>query len=232
MLIYGKNAIKEAILAKRPIFELWLDSNLKDQSFKYFLDDHNIKFNLTTKEELNKLAKDATHQGVVANVKDYEYYALEEILDTNTMQRFIMLDEINDPHNLGAILRTAEATKVAGIIISKKHQVQITPAVVKISSGGIEHVPLILVSNINQTIEKLKVNNVLVIGTDGNTTKSILEVPKNKSVCFVLGNEGTGLRTLVKRSCDYLVKIPMYGKTNSLNASVAAAVVMYLSLDM
>lgn len=230
MYIYGKNIIREAIYAKRAIYELLLDEKFNDYKFINFLKDHNIKYQTTNKGELNNLTNNGIHQGVVAKVRPYEYQELENVLNVEVRQRFLILDEISDPHNLGAILRTAEATKLDGIIMSKKNQVPLNATVAKVSSGAIEHVNVILVNNINQTIKKLKENNIWIIGTDDKAENSYLEIPKDLSVAIVLGSEGSGIRPLVKENCDILVKIPMYGKVNSLNVSVAAALMLYASL--
>ncbi|MDX9691758.1 MAG: 23S rRNA (guanosine(2251)-2'-O)-methyltransferase RlmB [Acholeplasmataceae bacterium] len=227
MIVYGKNVVKEAIFAKRDIYQLYLDEKLSDQHFLGFLKDKGIKFQYKTKGELNSLTQNAVHQGIVADVKPYEYKELSDILVKDKRQRFIILDGIEDPHNLGAIMRTAEATALDAIIVSKKGQVPLNATVAKVSSGAIEHVPVVLVTNINQAILTLKKHNVWVVGTDGATTKTFTDLPKLDSIAVILGNEGEGIRPLVKQNCDYLVKIPMYGKINSLNVSVAAALMMY-----
>lgn len=230
MYIYGKNIIREAIYAKREIYELLIDEKLNDFKFISFLKEHNIYYKTTNKGELNNLTNNSIHQGVVANVKPYEYQELDNVLNKDKRQRFLILDELSDPHNLGAILRTAEATKLDGVIMSKKHQVPLNGTVAKVSSGAIEHVNVILVNNINQTIKKLKENNIWIIGTDDKATNDYLDIPKDLSVAIVLGSEGSGIRQLVKENCDILVKIPMFGKVNSLNVSVAAALMLYASL--
>ncbi|MCF7931044.1 MAG: 23S rRNA (guanosine(2251)-2'-O)-methyltransferase RlmB [Acholeplasmataceae bacterium] len=230
MIIYGKNVIKEAIFANRPIYKVMVDDKISDGHFLSFLRDKGIEFRRVSKGELNNLTQNAVHQGVVADAKDYETYELEDIIDTEKIQRFIILDSIEDPHNLGAIMRTAEAVQFDGIILSRRSQVQLTATVAKVSSGAIEHVPVILVANINQAILKLKEKNIWVIGTDGATEKSYLDMPLDLSIAIVMGNEGEGIRPLIKQNCDLLVKIPMYGKINSLNVSVAAALMMYATL--
>lgn len=230
MIVYGKNVIREAVFAKRPIFRLWLDDKFTDTHFLNFLKDRGVSFERTPKGELNRMTDNQVHQGVVADVKDYDYKELQEILDTGKQKRFLILDGIEDPHNLGAIMRTAEATGLDAIILSKKGQVPLNATVAKVSSGAIEHVPVCLVSNLSQTIDELKKKDIWVIGTDGNTDKSYLEMPLDRSLAIVLGNEGDGIRPLVKSRCDMLVKIPMKGKINSLNVSVAAALMMYAAM--
>lgn len=227
MIVYGKNVVKEAIFASRKIYQLYLDEKFSDQRFLSFLNDKNIRFSYKSKGELNQMTQQAIHQGVVADVEAYQYKELADLLDPSKRQKFLILDGIEDPHNLGAILRTAEATQMDAIILSKKGQVPLNATVAKVSSGAIEHVPVVLVPNINQTILNLKKQNVWVIGTDGNTEKTYDDMPKQGSLAVILGNEGEGMRQLVKQNCDMLVKIPMYGKINSLNVSVAAALMMY-----
>ncbi|HRX44767.1 MAG TPA: 23S rRNA (guanosine(2251)-2'-O)-methyltransferase RlmB [Acholeplasmataceae bacterium] len=227
MIIYGKNVIREAVFAGRRFYKLYLDEKLNDHRFIQFLDDKKVKYQFTTKNELNQLSKNQLHQGMVADVEDYQTYELKDVLDKDIKQYFIILDGIEDPHNLGAMIRTAEAVQIDGIIMSKKGAVPLTATVAKVSSGAIEHVKIILVSNINQAMLEMKKHGVWVIGTDGQTDQTYDDMPKDVSLAVVMGNEGEGMRPLVKQNCDMLVKIPMYGKINSLNVSVAAALMMY-----
>ncbi|MFA5560209.1 MAG: 23S rRNA (guanosine(2251)-2'-O)-methyltransferase RlmB [Acholeplasmataceae bacterium] len=227
MIIYGKNAVKEAIFAKRPLYQVYIDENSQDSALLAFLDDKKIKYQKKPKGFLNNLTDNAVHQGIVADVKPYSYKGLDDVLDSNKQQRFLVLDGIEDPHNLGAIMRTAEAIQLDGIILSKKRQVPLSGTVAKVSSGAIEYVDLILVSNINQAIQKLKDHHVLVVGTAKEAETPYDSLDLNQSIAIVLGNEGEGMRALVKKNCDVLVTIPMFGKINSLNVSVAAALLMY-----
>ncbi|MDD4193749.1 MAG: 23S rRNA (guanosine(2251)-2'-O)-methyltransferase RlmB [Acholeplasmataceae bacterium] len=230
MIIYGKNVVKEAIFSNRPIYKLWIDEKFSDQHFLLFLKDKKQVYEKVSKGKLNQLSEQGLHQGVVADVKPYETYELLDKIDSNKIQRFIILDNLEDPHNLGAIMRTAEAANIDGIIMSKRGQVQLNQTVAKVSAGAIEHVPVILVSNINQAIQTLKDHQILVVGTDGQSELFYDQIPLEQSLAIVLGNEGEGIRPLVKRNCDMLVKIPMFGKINSLNVSVAAALMMYQTL--
>ncbi len=231
MIVYGKNVIREAAFVNRTFYACYVDERFNDAYFLKFLADKGVRYTRVNKEKLNQLSKHANHQGLVADVEDYQYAELDTYVKAEGLKRFIILDGIEDPHNLGAILRTAEATQLTAVIIAKKNQVPLNATVAKVSSGAIEHVPIVLVSNINQTIKVLKENQIWVIGTDGNTDKSFYDIPKKQSTAIILGNEGSGMRTLVKKNCDYLVKIPMHGKINSLNVSVAAALMMYQTLD-
>jgi 23S rRNA (guanosine2251-2'-O)-methyltransferase len=227
MIVYGKNVIKEVIFAKRKIHKLYLDEKFSDYDFLVFLKDKNVSYEKKDKGTLNQMTNNQLHQGVVADVADYQVYSIEEKVKDTEIQRFLILDGIEDPHNLGAIMRTAEAVKLDGIIMSKKGQVPLNSTVAKVSSGAIEHIPVIIVPNINQAIMYLQEHRILVIGTDGKAEKLHTDIPKNQSIAIVLGNEGEGIRPLVKKNCDMLVKIPMYGKINSLNVSVAAALLLY-----
>lgn len=227
MIIFGKNPIREAIYNERKIYKLFLDIKFNDRHFIKFLEDNLIEYQQLPKDKLNELTNNALHQGVVAEIADYQYFELEDVYKKSKPNRFIILDEITDPHNLGAILRTAEAAGIDAIVVSKRQQAPLNATVAKVSSGAIEHVPVIAVSNINNFILKLKSLDFIVVGTDGDAQQTYEELPKNVNIAVVLGSEGSGIRPLVKSNCDILVKIPMHGKINSLNVSVAGALLMY-----
>lgn len=230
MIIYGKNVIREAIYAKRNIVRLYLDNKFSDRQTLVFLKENGITYDKVSKGRLNELTDKANHQGIVAEVEAYAYVELDEVLSKEDGQRFIILDGVEDPHNLGAIMRTAEATKLDAIIVGRRHSAPLSAAVAKVSSGAIEHVPVALVTNINQAIQRLRDTGVLVVGTDDKATVDYRKLDRTRSLAIVLGNEGEGIRPLVKRNCDLLVRIPMCGKINSLNVSVAAALMMYAVL--
>lgn len=227
IIIHGKNPIREAIYNNRKIYNLYLDNKFNDRQFLKFLEVNNIKYDRLPKDKLNEMTNNALHQGVVAEVDEYQYYELFDVYKESKINKFVILDEITDPHNLGAILRTAEAAGIDGIIVSKRQQAPLNATVAKVSSGAIEHVPVIAVANINNTILSLKKLNFIVVGTDGNAKYDYREIPKDQNIAVVLGSEGSGIRPLVRNNCDMLVKIPMYGKINSLNVSVAGALLMY-----
>jgi len=231
MIVYGKNVIREAIYAKRPIYKLYIDQKFSDQGFIKFMKDHQVTFSQVSKDELFSLSQTKNHQGIVADLKAYSYAELNILQNQPNIQRVCILDGIEDPHNLGAILRTAEATQMSALIIPKKQQVPLNSTVAKVSSGAIEHVPVIEVGNINQAMIQLKEWGFWIVGTDGQTEHTYDDMPKDVNLAVVLGNEGSGMRPLVKKNCDMLVKIPMHGKINSLNVSVAAALMMYKMID-
>ena len=231
MIIYGKNTVKEAILAKRPVYQVWLDEKKTDFKWVPFLKEHNIPYQLVSKHQLNDKTDNQNHQGIVADVKPYTYADLSILFDGNK-KKVLILDQIEDPHNLGAILRSVEATKIDAVILPKNRSVEITGTVAKTAVGALEYTQIIQVTNLTQTIEKLKEHGFWVVGTDMIADKTYKDIDTSTSVAVVIGNEGEGISRLVKQSCDYLVMIPMIGKVNSLNASVAAALILYKLADL
>lgn len=227
MLVYGKNVIREVVFSGRKIHWLKVDVTFSDHRFLTFLKDRGVSYTRVAKGELSQLAETTSHQGLVADIKDYETHELSDILDTAKEQRFVVLDGIEDPHNLGAVLRTAEAAGYDAVIVQKTNRAPLSATVAKVSSGAIEHVPVIAVTNIGQTLLELRKFGIFVIGTDGGADLRYDAFKPEGGIAIVLGNEGEGIRPLVKKRCDVLVKIPMYGKVNSLNVSVAAALMMY-----
>jgi 23S rRNA (guanosine2251-2'-O)-methyltransferase len=190
-----------------------------------------IVISYVDRQKINGLSQSDNHQGVLAFVATHEYVELEDLL--NTVQEkeespfFIILDEINDPHNLGSIMRTADAVGAHGIIIPKRRAVGLTPVVAKTSAGAIEYVPVCRVTNLARTIDVLKERNIWVAGADMAGEQTHYQANFKGAIALVMGNEGQGLSRLVKEKCDFLVNIPMIGKVSSLNASVAASVIMY-----
>ena len=223
--IYGKNACMEAIKANRKIYNAFVLQTFYDKE-KYIINkltEKNIKINIVDKNTLDKLG---LHQGIALDVEDYKIYSLDEVL-TNDKQYFLILDGIVDPHNLGAIMRTADATKLDGIIIPKNRSVSINSTVAKVSCGGIEYVKIIEVNNINRCIDTLKEKGFWIYGTDMNLDLDYTNIDISTSVAIVIGNEGEGMSRLVKEKCDYIISIPMVGHVESLNASVSASLLMY-----
>ena len=227
MIVYGKNVIREIIYNQREIYKLYLDNKFKDFKFLKFLESKQINYETVAKDKLNELTNNALHQGVVADVKPYEYIQIENIVDANKKQNLIILDEISDPHNLGAILRTAEAAGIDAIVVATRNQVPLNATVAKVWSGAIEHVPVIQAANLIDLIKYLKNNKFIIVGTAGDANLEYNDLPKTQSIAVILGSEGEGMRSQIKQACDLLVKIPMYGKINSLNVSVAGALIMY-----
>ena len=232
MKVFGKNVLYEALNSNHKIFEVYLREDVakNDTVILNKLNQKKIKIHILDKHQMNQMF-DGLHQGYGANIENFKNYALEDIINPEKKQLFLILDKLNDPNNLGAIIRSCDAFGVDGIIIPNKNSIGITETVVKVSTGAIFYVPIVTVSNINQTIEKLKKNNFWVIGTDAGATQSISEIKNDRNLALVIGSEGYGISNLVAKNCDYLVKIPMTGHVNSLNASVSAGIMIYALMN-
>lgn len=232
MKIYGKNVLYEALNSKHKIYEVYLREDVvkNDASFLAKLYERKIKVHILDKHQMNQMF-DGLHQGYGANIENFNNYALEDVINPEKQQLFLILDKLNDPNNLGAIIRSCDAMGVDAIIIPNKNSIGITDTVVKVSTGAIFYVPVVTVSNINQAIDKLKKNNFWIIGTDAAATQSISEIKNDRNLALVIGSEGYGISNLVSKNCDYLVKIPMSGHVNSLNASVSAGIMIYALMN-
>lgn len=232
-LIIGRNAVIEALKSGRSVNKIMI-SEQANQSIQNQVEHLSKKagtiIQKVPKNKLNQLTS-GNHQGVVAYVAAYQYASLEDLFaraeEKEEQPFFIILDELEDPHNLGAILRTADAAGAHGIIIPKHRSVGLTATVAKISAGGIEYVPVARVTNIADTIEELKSRYVWVVGTDAEGTEDYRSLDGETSIALVIGNEGKGLSRLVKEKCDWTVSLPMKGKVTSLNASVASSLLLY-----
>ncbi len=222
MYIYGKNASKDAIL-KENIKKAFVYKNFKENEIITLLKNKNVKTEYLEKYELDKIQK-GNHQGIILEVEDYKYYSLDDITDDT----IVMLDHLEDPHNFGAIIRTCEAAGIKNIIIPKDRSVKVTSTVIKVSVGAIENVKIIMVSNLVNTINKLKSKGYWIIGTD-MVGEDYRQIDYTGKTVIVIGSEGNGLSRLIEEKCDFIASIPMKGKVNSLNASVAAALVIYES---
>jgi 23S rRNA (guanosine2251-2'-O)-methyltransferase len=233
--IYGRKPVLEAIRSgQRAISRVYLLQGSRDavlDQVEMHAKARSIPVSLETRHRMDTLAGQENHQGVIAVVDDFKYADLQDVLDTardkNEPVFVMLLDEIEDPHNLGAIIRSADAAGVHGVVIPKNRAAEVNATVLKSSAGASEHVTTVRVANINDTIKKLKEAGVWVVGTDVEATKYFYEYDYRQPVAIVIGNEGRGLRRLVKENCDELVKIPMAGKMSSLNASVASALLLF-----
>ncbi|WP_026486990.1 23S rRNA (guanosine(2251)-2'-O)-methyltransferase RlmB [Caldanaerobius polysaccharolyticus] len=231
--IAGKNAVMEALKADENIDKLYVANGIGGHFIEEILAlarDKGIPVQRVNKKKLDDICP-GKHQGIVAKAPPYKYKSVEDILkearDKGEEPFVIVLDSIQDPQNLGSVLRTADACGVHGVIIPKNRAVGITPAVVKASAGAIEYVPVAKVTNIARTLNELKQAGLWIIGADMNGPVDYCDADLKGPIGLVVGSEGMGMRRLVKESCDVLVKIPMVGSINSLNASVAAAILMY-----
>ncbi|MFW5914123.1 MAG: 23S rRNA (guanosine(2251)-2'-O)-methyltransferase RlmB [Bacillota bacterium] len=224
MLIYGKNPVFEALNAGREVYEVF--TSLEKDKVLDLAKNRGVKVTRLDKKTMDQRFTNH-HQGIGANVKDYETVALKPLLDSEDGKLFLMLDSITDPHNLGAIIRSAEAFGVTGIIFPKDRSASINATVVKVSAGAIEHIRLIEVTNLHRTMLEMKKHNIWVVGLDLGTDNGLDDIYADTDLCLVLGSEGKGMRPLVKKTCDTLAKIPMIGSVNSLNVSVSAGVALY-----
>ncbi|WP_163539028.1 23S rRNA (guanosine(2251)-2'-O)-methyltransferase RlmB [Gracilibacillus sp. YIM 98692] len=231
--IIGKNTVIEAMQSSRPVEKLYIAENLNSSlvnKLQGLARGKNTVMQRVPKKKLDQMVS-GNHQGIAALVAAYEYADLDSIfkLAQNKQEEpfFLILDEMEDPHNLGSILRTADATGVHGVIIPKRRAVGLTATVAKTSVGAIEHVPVVRVTNIAQTIDELKEKQVWVVGTEMNATEDYRQLDGHIPMALVVGNEGKGMSRLVRKKCDWTVSLPMVGHVSSLNASVAAGILMY-----
>ena len=225
MYVYGRNVAKDLLNNPRKIQKVFLQEGFSDKELISMLEKSNLSYQIKTKREMDDLAK-GVHQGIILSIPDYHYNNLESILDSNE-EVIVILDHIEDPHNFGAIIRTCEAAGIHSIIIPKDRQVQVNSTVMKTSVGTVDSMNIVSVSNIVNSIEKLKNSGYWIVGTALENSVDYREVDYSGKIAIVIGNEGNGISQLVSKKCDYLVKIPMYGKTNSLNASVATGIMIY-----
>lgn len=231
MIVYGKNVVKELLDNNRKIEKAYLYEDFNDKNLISAIQKRNIKIEFLSKKEMDKLVS-GVHQGIIVSIPDYQYCKLEELMETPNNDSFIvLLDHLEDPHNLGAIIRTCEAAGIDGIIIPKDRSVGINSTVMKVSAGALANVKVCEVTNLSNAIKELKNNGYWIVGTDMDGKKYYNELDYKMPVCLVVGNEGSGMSRLVKEACDYIVSIPMYGKINSLNASVAAGIMIYEVLE-
>lgn len=228
--IYGKNMVLESLKGNKHIDELYLMHTIKDQQLLSLAKSKHISVTYVSKNELNQLVGQVVHQGIVAKINSYDYYSIDDILASipKTKQPLLlMLDGLEDPHNLGAILRTCDAIEVDGVIIGKNRSVGLTPTVAKVSTGAIDHVKVAQVTNLSRTLDDLKKKGFWVVGCDLDESQDYRAIDYNMPLVIVVGSEGFGISRLVKSKCDMNVVLPMCGHVTSLNASVAAAVILY-----
>ncbi len=225
MLVYGRNVALEMLKNPKKVQKLILQQGFDDKKIISFVQDAKIPVLMKSKKEMDRLAE-GLHQGIILYVRDYQYYTLEDVLKKNPTF-IVMLDHIEDPHNFGAIIRTCEAAGVDAIIIPKDRQVQVNGTVMKTSVGTLEQMKIVQVSNLASTIDFLKENGFWVVGTALENSVDYRDVDYSGKIVLIIGNEGSGISKLVRKKCDFIAKIPMYGTTNSLNASVASGIMIY-----
>ena len=236
-IIFGRNPVIELLNARHSINKILIADRSKDGSVKKIIAlaiDHKIRVEFVPRAKLDQLSSRQNHQGVIALAAPVEYSSLDDILeharDGNQPPFIILLDEIQDPHNFGAILRTADAAGVHGVLIPKHRSVSLSATVAKTSAGAVEYVRIAQIGNVAQTLRQLKELDLTILGADldgQSIFKPSAPIDLTVPIVIAIGNEGKGLRRLTKDLCDRLIAIPMVGNINSLNASCAAAVLIY-----
>ena len=236
-LIEGRNAVIEALRAGRPIDKIYIQKGETDKTLGHIAStakDAGIVVVDADKRKLDFMSRTHAHQGVIALAAVKDYCSVADILDIAKERGeapfIVMCDEISDPHNLGAVIRSAECVGAHGVIIPKRRSAGLTSIVEKTSAGAVEHIAVARVANLASAIEELKAAGVWVYGTAADGANPLWKTDLTGPACFVIGSEGAGMGRLVREKCDFLVSIPMKGKVSSLNASAAAAVLLYEAL--
>ncbi|MGA9173022.1 MAG: 23S rRNA (guanosine(2251)-2'-O)-methyltransferase RlmB [Thermoactinomyces sp.] len=231
---FGKHTVLEALRSGREIEKILFAEGVNKNSVKEILNkarERKIPVKWVPRARLDQLAEGKNHQGVIAQVAAYAYSTVDDLFrraeEKGEPPFFVLLDGIEDPHNLGSILRSADAAGVHGVIIPKRRAAGLTSVVAKTSAGAIEYVPVARVTNLNRLADELKERGVWLVGSDGAAETLYTEVDYHGPIAIIIGSEGQGMSRLLKEKCDFLVRLPMRGKVTSLNASVAAGIFMY-----
>ena len=226
MLVYGRNVVNEILNGKTKIYKVFLDNNYKDEDILNKIDKRGLKKFHVDKSKLDKMCGNSTNQGIAMDIEEFNYYDIKTIENDDKSNFVVMLDSIEDPHNFGAIIRTCECAGVDYIIIPKNRSVSVNSTVYKTSSGALSNMKIVEVANLHNTIKKLKDLGFWVYGSDAKG-KDYRSIDFGGKTCLIIGSEGHGLKQLVSNSCDEIISLPMKGKINSLNASVAAGIFIY-----
>lgn len=227
--VYGKNVVKQLLADNKKIYEVILVEGLKDGELITTCKGKQIPIKTMGRKKMDAMLN-GNHQGIAAKIDDYKTYELEELLaeiPKGKMPLLVMLDGLEDPHNLGAILRTCDCIGVDGVIIGKHRNVKLTPTVAKVSTGAIDTVKVCSVTNLTQAIKYLKKQGYWIVGADLQNSKDYREGQYDVPMVLVVGSEGFGISSLVSKNCDYCVRLPMEGTVTSLNASVACGILLY-----
>jgi 23S rRNA (guanosine2251-2'-O)-methyltransferase len=228
-MIFGIHAVAEALAGGRPIERIHLAREVRSARIAEILRvarERGIPVRKEDRSVLDRLAGGAVHQGVIAVAGEAAYARFEQLFDA-AVPCILMLDGVEDPHNLGAVIRTADAGGVAGVVVPERHSAPLSAVVAKASSGAVAHVPVVRVVNLVSTIEELKSRGIWIVGVDAGGEKLWTEFDYTVPVALIFGGENRGIRRLVREHCDVIVRLPMLGKVASLNVSVAAGVVLY-----
>ena len=225
MYIFGKNVAKETLENNKKVLKAIVSKDFSDKNIINMLNERRINIEYVSKFDIDKIVS-GNHQGIVLSVPNYKYCELEELL-VNDKPFIVILDHLEDPHNFGAIIRTCEAAGVDGIIIPKDRSVSVNSTVMKTSAGALNNMKICMVTNLNRCIDELKDKGIWIVGTDMTDSVSYDSIDYDMPVAIIIGSEGFGISRLVREKCDFVVNIPMKGKVNSLNASVAAGILIY-----
>jgi 23S rRNA (guanosine2251-2'-O)-methyltransferase len=231
--IMGRNPVLEALKSNREINKLWIAEGGQKGSIQQVIamaKEANVLVQFVPRKKIDQMVE-GNHQGVVASVAAYDYAELDDLYRVAEERQedpfFLILDEIEDPHNLGSIMRTADAVGAHGIIIPKRRAVGLTATVAKASTGAIEHIPVVRVTNLARTVDELKEKGLWIFGTDAKGKVDYRNMDGSLPLGLIIGSEGKGMARLLRDKCDFLVSLPMVGKVTSLNASIAASLLMY-----
>ncbi len=222
MKVFGRNVFNELKTNPKQIKKVYLSKGFNDKEIIDYIKQNKISYTTTDNKSMDKMVE-GKHQGIIIITNDYEYKDYKNMYQDKLV---VMLDHLEDPHNLGAIIRTCEAAGIHSIIIAKDRGVSVNSTVMKTSAGALEHVNIAMVNNLNKVIDDFKNNGFFVYGADMNG-HNYKDINFSDKVLLIIGNEGKGMSRLVRESCDEIVSIPQYGKINSLNASVATAIIIY-----
>ena len=231
--IIGRNPVLEALRSNREINKIWIAEGSQKGSMGQVINlakERQVMTQIVPKKKIDAMV-DGVHQGVIAAVAAHQYAELDDLFKLAEQRGeqpfFLILDEIEDPHNLGSIMRTADAVGAHGIIIPKRRAVGLTATVAKASTGAIEYIPVARVTNLSRTVEELKERGLWIAGTDAKGSDDYRNLDGNMPIGIIIGSEGKGMSRILKEKCDFLIHMPMVGKVTSLNASVAASLLMY-----
>ncbi|HSJ37638.1 MAG TPA: 23S rRNA (guanosine(2251)-2'-O)-methyltransferase RlmB [Planococcus sp. (in: firmicutes)] len=232
-IIGGKNPVLEALRAERDMNKIWIAEGVQKKGLTEILQlakEKGVLVQFVPKKKIDGLT-DSNHQGIAAAVAAYNYAELDDLFRAAAARQedpfFLILDELEDPHNLGSIMRTADAIGVHGLIIPKRRAVGLTAVVAKSSTGAIEHVPVVRVNNLSQIVDELKKRGVWIAGTDAKESVDYRKMDATLPLAVIIGSEGQGMSRILREKCDFLYQLPMIGHVTSLNASVAASLLMY-----
>ncbi len=231
MKVEGRNSVHELLRTDKEIDKILVRKDLEDQASKRLINiirSHKIKIQLVDKYVIDKESESGHSQGFIAYTSDYKYFDLEDVIESAKEKdgMIVILNEVLDPHNLGSIIRVCECAGIDGLIIGKDRSASVSDTVMRISEGAVNHVKIARVVNINNAIDKLKDNGYWVYGAEADG-QSVYKTDLKGKICLVIGGEDSGVKRLTRQKCDGIISIPMYGKINSLNASVACGVVVF-----